>query len=243
MKLTVLRPQRPLGPFSIPIYILKLAKEHISKPLMNVFNNSITTGIVPESFKLAKVIPIFKKGSRQDLNNYRPISLLSVFNKILEKLIYKRLIAFIEDNGILSNKQFGFRTKHSTTQTILSIVNKIQLAIEEGLFSCGIFLDLSKAFDTVNHNLLIQKLNYYGFHGIVLNWLKCYLSDRKQYVSLGCTESNVLPVSHSVPQGSVLGPLLFLLYINDFNKSSDVLEFHLFADDSNLFYKKKLFVL
>jgi len=145
----------------------------------------------------------------------------------------------MEKNGILFNRQFGFRSKHSTTQPILSIVDKIQLAIEEGAYSCGIFLDLSNAFDTVNHELLIKKLKHYGFQGTVLNWFRSYLTNRKQLVSFGNSDSNVQPISCGVPQGSVLGPLLFLIYINDFHNASNALDFHLFADDSNLFYKNK----
>ena len=124
-------------------------------------------------------------------------------------------------------------------QAILSITDKIQCAIEEGAYSCGIFLDLSKAFDTVNHEILIQKLDHYGIRGVAKTWFISYLKNRKQYVSLGSTKSDTLCVPCGVPQGSVLGPILFLLYINDFQNSSSTFDFHLFADDSNLFYSNK----
>ena len=170
------------------------------------------------------------------MNNYRPISLLSIFNKILEKLVYNRLITFIAKYNILYDKQFGFRRNHSTLHATLLITDKIQRAIEDGLFSCGIFLDFSKAFDTVDHSILLKKLNHYGIRGIANDWFASYLSNRRQYVTIGSIKSDDTLIAHGVPQGSVLGPLLFLLYINDFSKCSNVFDFHIFADDTNLFY-------
>ena len=227
------------GPFSIPIKILKLLKELISKPLEILFNCSFSLGVVPDSFKTARVLPVFKKGSETSPNNYRPISLLSIFNRILERLMYKRLINFIDKYNILFNKQFGFRSGHSTDHAILCILDKIQSAVESGLFSCGVFLDLSKAFDTVNHSILLDKLEHYGIRGIAKEWFSSYLRNRKQFVSINNTCSDYLDITCGVPQGSVLGPLLFLIYINDFQRCSSKLDFHLFADDSNLFYASK----
>ena len=157
----------------------------------------------------------------------------------MEKLVYKRLISFINDHNLLYNKQFGFRSQHSSELAILLITDRIQRAFEKGLYGAGIFLDLSKAFDTVNHHLLLQKLEHYGIRDLALNWFNSYLTKRKQYVSLGNVKSDLLEISCGVPQGSVLGPLLFLLYINDFSNSSKKLDFHIFADDSNLFYTEK----
>lgn len=145
-----------------------------------IFNLSFSLGIVPQSFKLANVIPVHKKGSISSLYNYRPISLLSVFNKLLEKLMCNRLLNFLDKNKVFYDKQFGFRAKHSTDHAILSIVDKIQTAIDNRDLSCGIFLDFSKAFDTVNHDILIKKLGYYGIRGIAKNWFISYLSDRQQ---------------------------------------------------------------
>ena len=181
----------------------------------------------------------FDKGSQVYLNNYLPISLLSIFNKLLEKVMYKRLLRFLNNNKVFFDRQFGFREKHSTDHAILSIVDKIQRAIEEHEFSCGIFLDFSKAFDTVNHSILISKLEYYGVRGVAKNWFTSYLSNRKQSTIVNNLTSNPLTVTCGVPQGSVLGPLLFLLYINDFHQCSDLFEFHLFADDANLFYSNR----
>ena len=140
---------------------------------------------------------------------------------------------------ILYEKQFGFRAKHSTNQAILSIVDNIQRAIENKEYSCGIFLDFAKTFDTVNHGILLKKLEMYGIRGVANDWFQSYLSNRKQYVYLNNTASDLCSLNCGIPQGSVLGPLLFLLYINDFNRCSNIFDFRLFADDSNLFYKQK----
>jgi hypothetical protein len=164
---------------------------------------------------------------------------ISVFNKILEKLMYNRLTKFLEKHEVFFSGQFGFRSNRSTSHAILLIIDKIQNAIENKLFSCGLFLDLSKAFDTVNHSILIRKLEYYGIRGVVKDWFCSYLTDRALYVSIGDTSSDLMTITCGVPQGSVLGPLLFLLYINDFGNSATVLDFNLFADDSNLFYSHK----
>ena len=149
------------------------------------------------------------------------------------------MVNFIAKKNILYGNQFGFRSNYSTDHALLSITDKIQRTIEEKNYYCGIFLDLSKAFDTVNHRILIKKVEYYGLRGTAKNWFFSYLSNRRQFVSVGGTNSDQLPISCGVPQGSVLRPLLFLLYINDFHSCSDVLDFHLFADDSNLFYNNK----
>ena len=208
----------------------------IAKPLETLFNISFITRIVPNSFKVAEVIPVY---SQTNLCNYRPISLLSIFNKLLEKLMFKRLIDFIEKNNMFYDRQFGFKAKHSTDHAILSIIDKIQRASDKSDFSCGIFLDFSKAFDTVNHKILLKKVEYYGVRGIARNWFASYLYNRQQTVVINNTASDPQNFTCGIPQGSVLGPILFLIYINDFHSSSKLFDFHLFADDANLFYKHK----
>ena len=137
------------------------------------------------------------------------------------------------------NKQFGFRSNHSTIHALLVITAKIQRAIKNSMYSCGVFLGLSKAFDTVNHNILLSKLQSLGIRSIALDWFRSYLSNRKQFVSIGNANPAQRNISCGLPQGSVLGPLLFLLYVNDFSNCSKILDFHLFSDDSNLFYAHK----
>ena len=225
------------GPFSIPTStcILKILKSVLAIPLQLLFNYSFYSGTVPDQFKVARVVPIHKKGSTCLVSNYRPISLLSIFNKLIEKLMYNRIISFLEKFSILYNNQFGFRSKHSTTQALLLLTDKIQRSIDEGMFCSGIFLDLCKEFDTVNYKILLTKLEYYGIRGVSNGWFASYLSNRRQFVSLNGIISDYQTITCGVPQGSVLGPLLFLLYINDMPKCSNILEFHLFADDTNLF--------
>ena len=185
----------------------------------------------------SKGIPLHKGGSTQDLNNFRPISLLSIFDKIIEKLMHKRLYQFLEHHNILFENQFGFRKNNSTSYALMEITEKIKESIDKGKYGCGIFIDLRKANDTVNHSILVNKLEHYGVRGILLEWFKLYLTGRKQYVFHNGETSDLKPISCGVPHGSVLGPLLFLLYINDLPNNSLKLKFFLFADDTNIYFE------
>ena len=171
------------------------------------------------------------------VSNYRPISLLSVFSKISEKLMYKRLYTFLEVHKILYNLQFGFRASHSINHALISLTESIKTTLDNKRFGCGIFIDLQKAFDTVNHQILLNKLEHYGVRGTALAWFSSYLSNRSQYVSVNGHNSSHLKVTCGVPQDSVLGPLLFLIYINDLPNSSSKLSFYLFADDTNIYFE------
>ena len=223
------------GPHSIPTEILKLIKPNICHPLKEIINLSFATGIYPDILKIAKVIPIFKnKGDELLVSNYRPISLLSNVNKIFEKLAYSRLYSFLNLHNCIYELQFGFRAHHSTNHALISLTEMIRNALDNSNFACGIFIDLQKAFDTVDHEILLKKLDYYGVRGLANNWFKSYLSNRQQFVSINGFNSKNLTMKYGVPQGSVLGPLLFLIYINDLHKAIKYSVTHLFADDTNL---------
>lgn len=215
--------------------IIKENKYILSKPLTEIFNMSLNVGIVPECLKIAKVIPIHKKGDLCNPNNYRPISLLSIFNKILEKLVQKRLDDFLEKYEILNHYQYGFRKKHSTTLAVTNTLDDCYQSIDNNNVVLGLFLDLEKAFDTVDHKILLAKLDNYGIRGKMNDWIKDYLSNRQQYTVVGGVKSTLLEVQTGVPQGSVLGPLFFVIYINDIANTLNNETPRLFADDTNLF--------
>ena len=191
---------------------IKWAKPVLSYFVSDIFNRRLSEGVYPDSLKVAEVIPSFKKEDRDKTTNYRSILLLSQFNKVFEKLLYTRIYSYVMRFDLLSDRQFGFRKNSSTMLAINKIYDELLSNIDQGVYSCCIFLDLSKAFDTVNHKILLQNLeNFFGFRGTSLKLIENYLTDRYQYTKIGEARSSLRKVDCGVPQGSSLGPLLFLL--------------------------------
>ena len=202
----------------------------------NYCNISFATGIFPDEMKIAEIIPIYKTGAKDEFNNYRPISLLSQFSKFFEKLFDDRLEQFICRNNILTDCQIGFRTGRSSSMAIVNLMEKITNSFDNKKAVISVFIDLKKAFDTIDYTILLQKLNHYGIRGIVNQWVCSYFTHRKQYFQIKGTKSPPERILCGVPQGSILGPTLFNLCLNDICNVSSILEFTLFADDTNIIY-------
>ena len=227
------------GPCGLPIFLLKRFKEFFAIWLSELINLSFESGEFPTMLKLAKVAPIHKKDSKLNYLNYRPISLLSVFSKLYEKCIYSRIYHYLDSNKLIFSKQFGFRAGYSCNHAIISLTEYIRQKLDNTEYVCGIFVDLEKAFDTVHHDILCDKLTAYGLRGNINKLIQSYLSGRKQMVSINGFESSTQDVTCGVPQGSSLGPLLFLIYINDFRLCLTNTSCGHFADDTFIIYSSK----
>ena len=245
-----LKPNKSPGYDDITSELLKLTINHTSKVLQHIFNSSFESGIFPSRMKIAKVIPIYKKGSHLDVNNYRPISLLPVLAKCLENIMFNRLTSYTSKFHLLNTTQFGFQKGKSTTDAIVAFLDKLNGHLDN-TNAISILCDLSKAFDCVNHKLLLEKLSCIGIRGTPLKWFQSYLEDRYQYTiitkythsqneSLATKiPSELKAVRRGVPQGSILGPLLFNIYINELPKNNTISDFILYADDTNILLSDK----
>nr|CAI5867150.1 unnamed protein product [Callosobruchus analis] len=218
-----LKTKRSSGCDEIPNFLLKRVLIFVIKPFTYLVNLSFCEGKFPSSQKIGKIVPLFKKGSKTDINNYRPVTVTMVFSKIFEYAYLNRLLCFLDKYQILSADQYGFRGGRSTVQAVTHFLKSILEAVESGECPVGVFCDLSRAFDCVNHELMLNKMYCCGINGPPLDYVKSFLSERKQYVSIMHSEngrsseikSNLTSVDMGVPQGSILGPILFLLYINN----------------------------
>ena len=215
---------------------LKIANKSFAftEALANVVNSSFEQGIFPQALKSARVVPIHKEGPKTDVTNYRPISLLGAFSKIYEKLMHNRVMEFLNKNNLLFEMQYGFRPGRSCEHALLNAQNQILDSLSKKQISLLLLIDFSKAFDIVEHPILLHKLKHYGIRGIALKWFESYLSDRQQFVTINGADSSAQNMAYGVPQGSILGPLLFIIYINDLPNISEVSKFILYADDANI---------
>lgn len=223
------------GADMIDIKIIKLCDTVISPYLKYIINRSFREGIFPRILQIARVVPVHKKGNKDLHNNYRPISVLPCISKIFEKIMASRLMNYLSEHSLLSQHQYGFRPQYNTELAVYQLCQNIYDAVDNKECQITLFCDLTKAFDTISHSILLDKLYVYGIRGPILGWFKSYLSHRKQYVVYNNAESQCNNIYYGIPQGSILGPLLFLIYINDITRSTNALKFLLFADDTNIF--------
>ena len=225
------------GIHNISTIVLKEIMLEISEPLSFIFNLCISQGYFPIELKSGCITPTYKKGEHSNIENYRPVCSLSQFSKIFEKVIYHQMINYIEKNKIITNSQFGFRANKSTESALIDLVDFVHKGLTNKSNIGAVFMDLSKAFDVMSHDILKIKLEHYGFRGSFLDFLMSFLKDRKYFVSVNGYISDMKKSNIGVPQGSTLGPLLFLIYINDIVNCSNILKFILFADDTTVLFE------
>ena len=228
-----LDPNKAVGSDGISHKLLKQIKFTISSPLFKLFNKSLQVGIYPNSWKVALVLPLFKKGERNSPCNYRPISLLSCLGKLMERCVYKHLYNYLTSNNLIYSNQSGFLTGHSTVYQLIEMYHQLVQSFDNKTHTCLVFCDISKAFDRVWHSGLLFKIRQLGIKGQLLCWIRNYLINRQQQVTIGQSRSRINLINAGVPQGSVLGPLLFLIYVNDITENLVSMP-RLFADDTSL---------
>ena len=234
-----LKSKNSAGNDGISNNLIKKLSDVLCLPLCIIFNKSFSEAVFPDKMKLSKVIPLYKGKSKTNVGNYRPVSLLPSISKALEKLVHKRLYNFLVVNDMLYKSQYGFRSGLSTIDAVSELIGKTVIGCEEGNYTLCVLLDLSKAFDTISHDILLMKLNKYGIRGHALNWFCSYLSHRKQYVEINNIKSEEILMEYGVPQGSVLGPLLFIIMINDITNSLQHSKCIIYADDTTLYLSGK----
>ena len=227
------------GPDGIANFFLKAGLPILAESLCDIFNLSLATGVFPDSWKIARVAPIFKSGQQNDRSNYRPISVLPFLSRVFEKLVYNQLYEYLDGNEHLFSHQSGFRSLHSVVTSLLNNTNDWYVNIDKGKYTAMVFIDLKKAFDTVNHQILLAKLKKYGIDDLEYLWFQSYLENRRQFCKVNGARSNLQDIDCGVPQGSCLGPLLFLIYINDLPLALHKCNVTMYADDTSISYASK----
>jgi hypothetical protein len=230
-----LKPKQSTGYDNISANLLKHITNEVSSALALIINQSFITGIFPSKLKIARILPLFKKENEQLLTNYRPISLLPVISKIFERVMFTQLHTYFKTNDLFCKNQYGFLQGLSTELAAMELTDRIIKDMDAGKIPLNIYIDLSKAFDTLDHSILVQKLKFYGVNGSALNLFKSYLKNRKQYVDWDEHNSDFMDISTGVPQGSILGPLLFIIYINDIPNSTEKFHLIMYADDTTMY--------
>ena len=220
---------------------MKAIKASISQSLTIIINQMLATGIFPDAFKVSKVIPLYKKGDSSLLVNYRPISLLPTISKIFEKVIHDQLYNYFDKYNLLVEQQYGFRKQHSTEYAAVKLIDHVSKEMENGKTPTNVYIDLSKSFDTLTFDILLFKLKYYGVTDTALDLRRSYLTNRKQYVVFNSCQSDYSDIYTGVPQGSILGPLFFSIYINNLINVSNRLNFLMYTDDTTIYFNLEEF--
>jgi hypothetical protein len=226
-----LQPKNSCDIDGISTKLLKLLSTELSWPLAHIFGLSLRTGVFPKKLKYSRTVPIYKSGNHELCDNYRPIALLSTLSKILEKMVSVQLVNHLDRNNIIYQHQYGFQRNKSTEHSLIHSLNYISSALNDNKYCLGVFFDLKKAFDVCSHEILLMKLSKMGINGTALDWFRSYLSEREQVVDINGNLSNRRRIRISILQGSILGPILFLCYINDLHRVTSLLTF-MFADDT-----------